>query len=96
MSDLQVGDRFWRQYGPFVTIVEVTEVTERGAVLAIVPGIVTFAGFENETVAPDRIVLADREHDFLGRAHWHTVDAWTPDPDHFRPLREGGTEWRTP
>lgn len=72
--DLEVGDRFKRRYGPFEATCEVVEVDDIGALLKVHDD-ARYVGFEEETVAPKdpSIVLADKGHDFIGRAHWHAV-----------------------
>ena len=68
---MKVGDKIKQRYGPFEATCEVVEVNEIGAVLKVHDD-AKLVGFDQPTVAPndpDR-VLADKDHDFIGRAHW--------------------------
>lgn len=72
--DLKVGDRADLQHGPFRAIWEVIEVKEAGAVFSYV-GPVRYVGFEHPITAPngEQMTYTPRDN-FVGRAHWPTLD----------------------
>jgi len=71
----RVGLRFRKEYGPLSVEAVVVQVTERGAVIKLLPGTERLDGWREAITAPDGTELVCRDevnagHDFIGRAHF--------------------------
>lgn len=78
MTDLKVNDLIRLTHGPFVSTWRVKKVTTAGARLEY-QHVVQFVGYEKCQYAPNRTRLTfTGAEEFIGRAHWHSVDKLDP------------------
>lgn len=79
MVELQVGDTFWEQCGPFLAHVIVVGVVPGVGAELQYTGETELVGFPGRLTAPDGTILTtDAMHGFLGRAHWGAIEGVKP------------------